>query len=264
MSIVNVNTNLDDVFQYITQTDLEQKITETSLFNDSVHRKPFNDDIIRCYAVSAEAECFGIRVNTINAFCAANQKVWCTSLMYRVASFDYLYILHCLCLCQIFTLWPQLFDRSAPELVSPASNIKSTQMTDCAVAENTTISEKTSLKNCILGPNCTVKPKTRISNSVVMNGVVIEEGWVSAIQPSAFRIANWAYFLFFFFRSVVIENCIIGDKATIRTGCVLKHCLIGPNFDVTEGSNMEKVHLTNADGYMEIEWAVNWLLILCW
>lgn len=75
MSVVNVNTKLDDVFQYISQSDLEQKITETSLFNDSINRKPFNDDIIRCYAVISEPECFGIRVNTIASFCAANQKV---------------------------------------------------------------------------------------------------------------------------------------------------------------------------------------------
>lgn len=73
--MVNVNLKLDDVFQYISQSDLEQKIAEISLFNDSVNRKPFNDDVIRCYAVSAEPDCFGIRVNTTVAFCAANQKV---------------------------------------------------------------------------------------------------------------------------------------------------------------------------------------------
>lgn len=49
-------------------------------------------------------------------------------------------------------------------------------MTQCAVGDNTTILEKTSLKNCVFGSNCEVNPKTRISDSVLMNGVVIEEG----------------------------------------------------------------------------------------
>lgn len=52
---------------------------------------------------------------------------------------------------------------------------------------------------------------------------------------------------------VVIENCVICDKAVIQKGCVLKNCLIGPNHEVAENTNKEKVHLSNADGYMEIE-----------
>lgn len=60
-------------------------------------------------------------------------------------------------------------------------------------------------------------------------------------------------FLLVILRRVVIENCIICDKAIVRSGSVLKGCLIGPNFDVAEGTNKEKLHLTNADGYMEIE-----------
>lgn len=75
LSVVHVNIKSDDVFQYITQTDLERKITETSLYNDTINRKPFNDDLIRCYAITADKEHFGIRVNTILSYCAANQKV---------------------------------------------------------------------------------------------------------------------------------------------------------------------------------------------
>lgn len=126
-------------------------------------------------------------------------------------------------------------------------------MTDCAVAENTVISEKTSLKNCILGPNCNVKPKTRISNSVLMNGVVIEDRYIVYIYIWCYLIDYFILWCMFCF-SVVIENCIICDKATIRTRSVLKNCLIGSNFDVAEGTLKDKVHLTNADGYMEIEW----------
>lgn len=60
-------------------------------------------------------------------------------------------------------------------MISSKCHTRSTQMTNVAVGDHTTISEKTSLKNCSLGKNCTVNMKTRISNSVLMNGVVIEE-----------------------------------------------------------------------------------------
>lgn len=56
----------------------------------------------------------------------------------------------------------------------------------------------------------------------------------------------------FLFR-VVIENSVICDKAVIKTGSVIKNCLIGPSFVVLENMKIEKVHLTNADGFMEIE-----------
>lgn len=150
-SVMNVSLKVDDIFQFVTKNDLDSRIVETSLFNDSVNRNPFNNDLIRCYALGAPEKSFGIRVNTTFTFCAVNQK--------------------------IFALWNDLFDHSlAPPLISPQSCVKSTQMTDCAVADHATITEKTSLKNCVLGTNCTVNMKSRISNSVLMNGVLIEEG----------------------------------------------------------------------------------------
>lgn len=59
-------------------------------------------------------------------------------------------------------------------------------------------------------------------------------------------------FSFFHYR-VIIENCVLCDKAIVRTGSNLKNCLIGSNHDVAENSFKDKAHLTNADGYMEIE-----------
>lgn len=53
--------------------------------------------------------------------------------------------------------------------------------------------------------------------------------------------------------SVVIENCVICEKAIIRKGSVLKNCIVGPEHEVAENTNREKAHLTNSDGYMEIE-----------
>lgn len=52
---------------------------------------------------------------------------------------------------------------------------------------------------------------------------------------------------------MVIENCVICDRAHIKAGSVLRNCLIGPNFVVEDGQKAEKLHLTNADGFMEIE-----------
>ncbi|XP_031633810.1 translation initiation factor eIF-2B subunit gamma-like [Contarinia nasturtii] len=199
-SMVNVNTKQGDIIQFIKQNEFDQKITETSSFNDSVNRNPFSDDLIRCYALNPQENCFGIRVNTTLSYCTINQK--------------------------IFELWEQLFPKQAPALVSPQASIDSTQMTECAVAASTKISEKTSLKKCILGTSSTVNPKTRISNSVLMNDVLIEEG-------------------------CIIENSVICDKAVIRRGCVLKNCLVGPDHKVAENTNAEKVHLSNSDFQIE-------------
>lgn len=74
-SFVNVNTKIDDIFNFLSQSDLERQVTETSLFNDSLNRNPFSDDLVRCYALSPQDNCFGIRVNTILSYCAINQKV---------------------------------------------------------------------------------------------------------------------------------------------------------------------------------------------
>lgn len=75
VSVVNVNVKCDDLFNFISQNDLDRKIKDTSLYNDSSNRQPFNDDLIRCYALRPQENRFGIRVNTILAYCAINQKV---------------------------------------------------------------------------------------------------------------------------------------------------------------------------------------------
>ncbi|CAD7013173.1 unnamed protein product [Ceratitis capitata] len=50
-----------------------------------------------------------------------------------------------------------------------------------------------------------------------------------------------------------IENCIVGSRAVVKRGSVLKNCLIGPSYAVEEGTKKENQHLTNADGFMEID-----------
>lgn len=82
LSVQNINTKHDDIFNFILkneldrkQHDLDRKITDTSSFNDSVNRNAFGDDIIRCFALKPQENCFGIRVNTILSYCTINQKV---------------------------------------------------------------------------------------------------------------------------------------------------------------------------------------------
>lgn len=51
---------------------------------------------------------------------------------------------------------------------------------------------------------------------------------------------------------VVLENCIICDKAVVKKGSVLKNCLVGFNYTVEEETVKDKAHLTG-EGFMEIE-----------
>lgn len=144
-SEVNFESNM--IFDHVKQDELQEKILETNLNNSSRCKQSNNSELINCFAYIAPSESVGIRVNTILGYYAANKKV--------------------------FEHWDSL-SGNAP-LVSPNATIKSTQMTNCAVAENTTISEKTSIKSTVFGTNCFVHEKSRISDSFIMNNVTIEE-----------------------------------------------------------------------------------------
>lgn len=186
--------------QFVSSSEIGNKITETSMYNDSRSKDAYNSDIIRCYAVTAPKDAYGIRVNTMQSFCKANSNIF--GFLQKLQP-DAVYI-------------------------SPSSVINSTQMSNTCVNDNTFISEKTSIKGTIIGSNCKINEKVRITDSIIMNNVIIESG-------------------------VVIEGCIISDKAVIKTGSILKVSLIGPNFVVVENTIKEKAHLSNSDGFMEIE-----------
>lgn len=142
-----VSFDSNDIFENVKQDELEDKILESNLNKAGRLKTSNNSELIRCYAYIAPPETTGIRVNTMHGYCVANKKV--------------------------FELWESLAGK-AP-LVSANATIKSTQMSDCAVADNTTISERTSIKSTIFGINCNVHEKTRISDSYIMNNVTIEE-----------------------------------------------------------------------------------------
>jgi len=142
------NFDVNDIYSYVKQDELEQKTIETNLNTFSRVKQSHDSELIRCYAFIAPAETIGIRVNTILGYCIANKKV--------------------------FTIWEALAG-SAP-LISANANIKSSQIVGSAVGDNTQISEKTSIKSSIFGVNSTVDTKTIITDSIIMNGVTIEEG----------------------------------------------------------------------------------------
>lgn len=118
------------------------------MFNDTITKKPYNADIIRCYAHISPKDTFGLRVNTLTSFWAANQK--------------------------ILLEWDKIVGNHP--LVSANATVNCTQMTTCGVSPGATVSEKTSLKNSVIGPMSFVSPKTRISDSVLMANVTVEEG----------------------------------------------------------------------------------------
>lgn len=144
-SEVNFDSNV--IFDHVKQVELEQKVLETNLNNFSRLKKSYNAELIKCYAYIAPADSIGIRVNTMLGFCVSNKTV--------------------------LSIWESLTE-NAP-LVSSTATVKSTQMSDCAVGDNTIISEKTSIKSSIFGTNSIVHEKTRISDSYIMNHVTIEE-----------------------------------------------------------------------------------------
>lgn len=104
--------------------------------------------MIKCYSYIAPKTTVGIRVNTLIGFCAANKK--------------------------IISIWDKISGGAA--LISSNSSVKSNQIFNSAVAENTQISEKTSIKFTVFGTYCVVGTKTRICDSYIMNNVTIEEG----------------------------------------------------------------------------------------
>lgn len=195
-----VNFDQNDIFEHIKQNELDQKILQTNLNTYSRLKRSTNSELIRCFAYVAPEETFCMRVNTILNYCQVNKK--------------------------IVSLFHTLADPNIP-LISRNATIQSTQISDSAVAENSTIAEKTSIKNSIFGIGCNVEPKTRISDSILMNGVTIEE-------------------------RVILENCIICDKAVIKQGSTLKNCLVGHNFIVQENTVADKKTLSTGEGFMEI------------
>ncbi|CAB0016591.1 unnamed protein product, partial [Nesidiocoris tenuis] len=78
----------------------------------------------------------------------------------------------------VLKYWPPLTNNREMLNVSPLANVSSTQLDNesCVVAENATISEKTSLKGSFIGAGASVSPKTLVVDSILMGAVRIGSG----------------------------------------------------------------------------------------
>uniref|UniRef100_A0A336MTR2 Translation initiation factor eIF2B subunit gamma n=1 Tax=Culicoides sonorensis TaxID=179676 RepID=A0A336MTR2_CULSO len=183
MSDFNVNPHVDDIFTFVSHSLLAQKIAETSLYSEEKHKPSKNVDLIKCYAVKARKDSFGVRVNTLRSFCAANQK--------------------------IYSLIADMSTTKIP-LVHPNSTVESNQVTQCSIGENTKINSKTSLKNSVIGANCVVNPKVRITDCILMNNVEIEEG----VVLENCIICDKAVVK----KGSILKNCLVGFNFIVPEG----------------------------------------------
>lgn len=193
----------EDIFRFVKENSLNTQVRQMSAFNDHSTdlEETYYGDIIRCYAYITN-EKFGLRANTVATYHFANAK--------------------------ISELWSAGSNEQIPlPDVSNTATVRSTQVQECRIGDNTLIDEKTSLKCSYIGPNCTVESKTRISQSVIMENVTIKQ-------------------------RCVIHNCILCNGCTIEEGTELKDCIVGANHVVKSGSQYSREVLTDADRLIEI------------
>ncbi|XP_011871014.1 PREDICTED: translation initiation factor eIF-2B subunit gamma [Vollenhovia emeryi] len=187
----------EDIFHFATETPLDVLIRKLSAFNDHSTdlEDAYNEDVIRCYAYVLN-EKFGLRANTVQMYHLANAK--------------------------ISELWNESTNQLPLPSISNTATVRSTQMQECRIGDNSLIEEKTSLKQNHVGPNCVVESKTRVSQSVIMGHVTIKQ-------------------------RCVIHNCILCNGCVIEEGTELKDCLVGAQYVVVSGSQHSHEVLTEAD-----------------
>ncbi|EFA10335.1 translation initiation factor eIF2B subunit gamma [Tribolium castaneum] len=142
----------EDIFNYAKEDPFSIIIRESSSYNDHIgDSKPtYHGDSIRCYALIAPRDSFGVRVNTLATYWAVNSKV--------------------------SERWDKITNGLSLVLRHPKSEIKSSQVDDkCVVWEGAKLHEKTSFKNSVIGANSEVCSFSRVFNCIVMNNVTIKE-----------------------------------------------------------------------------------------
>lgn len=74
---VTSNCDSEDIFNYSKEDDFNLLIREASSYNDHQgdSKLTYHGDAIRCYAFIANPGSFGVRVNTLPAYCAVNNRV---------------------------------------------------------------------------------------------------------------------------------------------------------------------------------------------
>ncbi|XP_068630326.1 translation initiation factor eIF2B subunit gamma [Battus philenor] len=189
-----------DIFYYAVHQGYESKIMKMSAYNDhKLGSKPvYCNDILRCYAHIADKSTFGIRVNTLSAFCLSNKK--------------------------IMAKWEELTGAPMTDRIHPNSEVTTKQIDDTStVGEKSMISEKTSIKSTFIGANCTIENKVRLSNCILMNNVTVREGCVlqdCIVYTGATLDSNCSF-----------QYCIIGPHHLVPSNTTGVHQLYAETTD---------------------------------
>ncbi|XP_038121829.1 translation initiation factor eIF-2B subunit gamma isoform X2 [Culex quinquefasciatus] len=162
--------------------------------------RPASCRICSCFTTEMETS-FGLRINTLQSFYQANQ--------------------------QIYNVFETVTNMPVSCLITKTCDVRSTQMAQTTVGEQSVIQEKTSINKSTIGASCKINSKVRLSDSILMDNVVIE-------------------------KNVIIENSIICDKTVVNSGSVLRNCLVGFNYIIPMGSKNESSNLTNLNNFMPI------------
>lgn len=168
VSVVDV-VDKDDIFSYAMESELDLLIKEMSTYNDHLTdmEPSYHGDTIRCYAHIAEADAFGVRVNTLPAYWSVNAKVSSVCFLCNHQLFTYFH--------QILDKWETVTQGKELAVVDRRADVKSNQVDKCIVWESAKLKEKTSFKSSVIGANTQVGSFSRVFNSIVMSNVTISE-----------------------------------------------------------------------------------------
>ncbi|KAK4130318.1 hypothetical protein BT67DRAFT_437143 [Trichocladium antarcticum] len=107
-----------------------------------------------------------------------------------------------------------------PEGVKPRTTITKA---DSLVADNVTVSEKTSIKECVIGANCQIGEGARLAGCLLMDGVVVG-------------------------RHCKLTKCILGRRSEIGEGCVLTDCEVQENLLVESKTEAKEEKFMSSSG----------------
>lgn len=82
---------------------------------------------------------------------------------------------------------------------------------DCLLAENVIVEEKSAIKECVIGANCTIRTGAKLTRCVLMDGVVVGKG-------------------------CKLTNCILGRRSEIGENSELTDCEVQENLLVSADS----------------------------
>jgi len=194
------------IADFVNEDEIISQIENFSSWNEhSGALKPaYMSRPLRCYAyVMDKGNGICLRANNLHSYIELNKKI------------------------------DRIFPSVAPNVefkslhASSNVNIKS-QIVDCLVGEESTISEKTTLKSCTIGSHCVVEPKVKLANCIIMDNATIKSG--SNIQGS-----------------LICDNVIVEEK------CEIKDCIIGSGKRVeSQADHRNEVLATDDSEMMEI------------